>query len=218
MQSPDPPRVVVADDDPLARRVLVQTLREAGIAVVAEVADGAAAVAAVERCRPAVVVMDLTMPELDGIAATRAIKERRPETVVIVLTGSRRDEAALGSLRAGAAGYLSKDLELDSLPRAIIAALHGEAAISRALTMRLVEDLRRHEAGGNGLRPVRSPLTDREWEILDEICAGRSNDEIAAALFLSTETVRTHVKHLYRKLGVHTREAATAAAQALRNR
>src|SRR3954470_16408285 len=100
MQSTDAPRVVVADDDALARRVLVQTLREAGIAVVGEAADGAAAVAAVERCRPDVVVMDLAMPELDGIAATRAIKERRPETVVIVLTGSRRDEAALVSLRA----------------------------------------------------------------------------------------------------------------------
>src|SRR4051794_34282033 len=171
--TPAAPRVVVADDDALARRVLADTLEAAGIAVVAQVADGTAAVEAVVQWRPDVVVMDLTMPGLDGAAATKAIRERRPETVVVVVTGSRREEDALRSLRAGAAGYLSKDLELESLPRAIVAALHGEAAISRVLAMRLVEDLRRQPADGAGLRPVRSSLTSREWEILDQLSAGR---------------------------------------------
>src|SRR4051794_4240567 len=113
------PRVVVADDDALARRLLADTLEAAGIAVVARVADGTAAIEAVEHWCPDAVVMDLAMPGLDGFAATRAIRERRPETVVVVLTGSRQEEDALRSLRAGAAGYLSKDLDLESLPRAI---------------------------------------------------------------------------------------------------
>lgn len=210
------PRVVVADDDALARRLLRDTLEGAGIAVVAQAADGAAAVEAVERCRPDAVVMDLGMPGLDGAGATREILARRPETVVVVLTGSRRDDDALRSLRAGAAGYLSKDLALEALPRAIVAALQGEAAISRVLAMRLVEDLRRLDAAGAGLRPVRSALTAREWEILDQLCDGRSAEEIAALLVVSHETVRSHIKHLYRKLGVHSREQATAVARSLR--
>jgi two-component system, NarL family, response regulator LiaR len=215
-QSRVPPRVVVADDDALARRLLTDTLAAAGITVVAQAADGTAAVAAVERCRPDAVVMDLGMPGLDGAAATREILARRPETVVVVLTGRRSDDDALRSLRAGAAGYLSKDLELEALPRAIVAALRGEAAISRALAMRLVEDLRRHDAAGAGLRPVRSALTAREWEILDQLCAGRSPEEIAGLLVVSHETVRSHLKHLYRKLGVHSREQAAAVARSLR--
>jgi DNA-binding NarL/FixJ family response regulator len=216
--SPTAPRVVVADDDALARRVLADTLEAAGIAVVAQVADGSAAIEAVEQCSPDVVVMDLAMPGVDGVAATRAIRERRPETVVVVLTGSRQEEDALRSLRAGAAGYLSKDLDLESLPRAIVAALRGEAAISRVLAMRLVEDLRRQRADGAGLRPVRSALTPREWEILDQLCAGRSSEEIARALVVTTETVRSHIKHLYRKLGVHSRADAAAMARSLRSR
>jgi DNA-binding NarL/FixJ family response regulator len=212
------PRVVVADDDALARRVLADTLEAAGIAVVAQVADGAAAIEAVERCCPDVVVMDLAMPGVDGVAATRAIRERRPETVVVVLTGSRQEEDALRSLRAGAAGYLSKDLDLESLPRAILAASHGEAAISRVLAMRLVEDLRRQAPEGMGLRPVRSALTAREWEILDQLSAGRTAEEIARSLVVATDTVRSHIKSVYRKLGVHTRVEAAEKARALRGR
>lgn len=217
-ESGSPLRVVVADDDALARRLLTDTLEAAGIAVVAQATDGATAVEAVERCQPDVVVMDLSMPGVDGVAATREIRERRPETVVVVLTGSRREDDALRSLRAGAAGYLSKDLDLESLPRAIAAARNGEAAISRALAMRLVEALRGQSPDGAGLRPVRSALTPREWEILDELCAGRTAEEIARGLVVSTETVRSHLKHLYRKLGVHSREEAAAMARSLRGR
>jgi two-component system, NarL family, response regulator LiaR len=135
---------------------------------------------------------------------------------VVVLTGSRHEDDALRSLRAGASGYLSKDLNLESLPRAIVAALNGEAAVSRALVMRLVEDLRRDGSGRAGLRPVRSPLTSREWEILDQLSASRTTDEIARSLVVTAETVRSHIKHLYRKLGVHSREEAADVARSLR--
>jgi DNA-binding NarL/FixJ family response regulator len=137
---------------------------------------------------------------------------------VVVLTGSRQEEDALRSLRAGAAGYLSKDLDLESLPRAILAASHGEAAISRVLAMRLVEDLRRQAPEGMGLRPVRSALTAREWEILDQLSAGRTAEEIARSLVVATDTVRSHIKSVYRKLGVHTRVEAAEKARALRGR
>jgi DNA-binding NarL/FixJ family response regulator len=119
-------------------------------------------------------------------------------------------------LRAGAAGFLSKDMELAALPRALRASIEGEAAISRRLAMQLVQHYRSAPTGGMGLRPVRSTLTDREWEVLDLISGGATTDDIARLLVLSTETVRSHLKNLYRKLEVRTREEAVEAANRLR--
>ena len=141
---------------------------------------------AAELHQPDLVVLDLLTPELDGVEAARRIAERAPKTVIVMLTGRRDEEAALRGLRAGAVGCLSKDAELEALPRALFAALKGEAVISRRLAMRLVEHLRL--AGTSGIRPVRSPLTSREWEVLDLLCEGRSNDEIADEFVLSAET------------------------------
>jgi DNA-binding NarL/FixJ family response regulator len=214
----DPPRAVVADDDAFARRVTTSVLEGAGIPVIAEAANGADTIAAVEFHRPDLVVMDVFMPEPDGIAATQHITERWPDTVVILLTGGNNQDVALRGLRAGAAGHLSKDVALEALPRAVLAALDGEAAISRTLAMRLVEDLRRGHEDGAHIRPIRSSLTAREWEVLDLICDGKSNDEIAAEFVVSTETIRTHVKHVLRKLDVHSRQQAVVAARALRER
>jgi DNA-binding NarL/FixJ family response regulator len=198
------PRVVVADDDALARRVITGTLRDAGFNVVAEAFDGVEAVAATEFHQPDLVLLDILMPGLDGIEAAHRIAERAPETVIVMLTGGRDETAALRGLRAGAVGYLSKDVDLDALPRALMSALEGEAAISRRMAMRLVEDLRHN--GASHMRPVRSPLTAREWEVLDMVCDGRSNDEIADEFVLSAETIKTHVKSVMRKLGVHSRQ------------
>ena len=163
--------------------------------------------------------MDVVMPELDGILATRQILKVVPDQLVIVLTGvdDEDDELGLLALRAGAAGFLSKDVDIDALPRTLEAVRAGEAAISRRMTKRVIEQLRSAPGGSSGMRPVKSPLTAREWEVIDLLKATRSTDEIAADLVLSTETVRSHVKNILRKLDVRSREEAVAAADRMRN-
>jgi two-component system, NarL family, response regulator LiaR len=210
-------RAVVADDDPFARRVIKDALEAGGVLVVGEARNGRQAVELALYCQPDVVVMDVVMPELDGIVATRRILDELPEQIVIVLTGAEdHEEIGMQALRAGAAGYLSKELDVAALPRALEAARAGEAVVSRKMTMRLVEQIRRAPQGASGLRPVRSPLTPREWEVIDLLRAGRSTDDIADELVLATETVRSHIKNLMRKLEVRTREDAVAAADRMR--
>jgi len=196
--------------------MIKDALQRARIVVIAEAHDGRQAVELVLHYRPDLVLMDVVMPELDGIAATRRIVKNLPDQVVVMLTSGDDDEVGLASLRAGAAGFLTKDVDVDVLPRTLISALSGEAAISRRMSMRLVEHLRRAPEGGSGLRPVRSALTPREWEVLDLLSEGRSTDQIADALVLASDTVRSHVKHILRKLDAHSREEAVAAAERMR--
>ena len=211
-----PLRVIVADDDPLARRVVRGALQEAGIIVVAEAGTGGQAVELTLFYQPDVVLMDVVMPELDGIAALRNILKTRPDQIVILLT-SADDEIGMVGLQAGAYGYLNKDLNIDALPRTVIGAVAGEPAISRSMSALLLEELRRRSpADTHGMRPVRSKLTSREWEVLDLLCERKTTDTIARELFLSPETVRSHVKAIYRKLGVNSRDAAIDAAADLR--
>ena len=210
-------RTVLADGDPLARRTLRDALRHDGIAVVAEATSGRDAVELAAFYRPDAVILDEHLPVLDGLAATRMIHERSPAICIVLLASAPDDKLGLRALRAGAAGYLSKHLEPHLLPRALRGALEGEAAISRRLAMALVESYRRAPLGGSGLRPVRSALTDREWEVLDLLASGASTEDIARTLVLSTETVRSHLKNLYRKLGVRSREQAVQAAVRLRD-
>ena len=209
-------RVIVADDDPLARRMIKEALQRAGIVVIAEAREGREAVELALHYRPDVVLMDVVMPELDGIAATRSILKAVPDQVIVMLTSGSDDEIGLIALRAGAAGFLSKELEVDVLPRALLGALEGEAVISRRLSMRLVERLRRIPEGSAGLRPVRSPLTPREWEVVELMADGLTTELMAERLVVSPETVRTHVKHILRKLGKSSREEAVAEARAMR--
>jgi two-component system, NarL family, response regulator LiaR len=211
-----PLRALVTDDDPLVRRLIRDTLQSDNVTVIAEAATGREAVELALFYRPDVVVMDYMMPEMDGIEATRRIYQQDPSIRVILLTGARDESLGMRGLRAGAAGFLSKDMELTSLPRALRGALEGEAAISRRLAMQLVQHYRSAPASGMGLRPVRSNLTDREWEVLDLLSGGASTDEIARLLVLSSETVRSHLKNLYRKLGVRSRDDAVAAAVRMR--
>jgi NarL family two-component system response regulator LiaR len=210
-------RAIIADDDPFARRVIKDALQKGGIVVVAEARNGRQAVELALYYRPDVVVMDVVMPEVDGILATRRIVKEVPDQIVVVLTGaSDDDEIGLQALRAGATGYLSKDLDIDALPRALQGARVGEAVISRRMTKRLIEHVRRAPDSVAGMRPVRSLLTAREWEVIDLLKASRTTEQIADELVLSTETVRSHVKNILRKLDVRSREDAVAAADRMR--
>jgi len=209
-------RAVIADDDAFARRMIKDALQESGILVIAEAQNGREAVELVLFYRPDIVVMDIVMPGTDGIAATRQIVKEIPEQRVVLLTSSDEEDMGLLGLRAGAVGFLTKDVDINVIPRALLSALEGEAVISRRLGMRLVEHLRQSPEGGAGLRPVKSPLTPREWEVVDLLYEGRTTDQIAETLVLSTETVRSHVKHILRKLGARTRAEAVEIAQRMR--
>lgn len=209
-------RVIVADGDPLARRAVRDALQSSGVVVIAEAGDGGDAVRLALHYRPDVVLIDVRMPGLDGIEATRRIVAQEPEVAVVVLTAQDDDETALRCLRAGAAGFLARTISLDVLARALHAATSGEAVVSRRLMMRIISGLRRSAPGGLGMRPVVSPLTTREWEVLDLLCQGRSTDEIASDLVLTTETVRSHVKSILRKLDVRSRQQAVIRARELR--
>ena len=212
-------RTIVADDDPLVRRLIRDTLQRADVTVIAEASTGREAVELALFYRPDVVVMDVVMPELDGIMATRQIRRQLPEQLIIVLTGAGEDDHELGmqALRAGASGFLSKDLEIEALPRALEGLRAGEAAISRKMTLALIERLRETPTGSSGMRPVKSPLTAREWEVIDLLKASKTTDQIADELVLSPETIRSHVKNILRKLDVRSRDDAVAAADRMRS-
>jgi DNA-binding NarL/FixJ family response regulator len=212
-------RAVIADDDPFARRVIKDALTEAGVLIIAEASNGRQAVEMAIYHRPDVVIMDIVMPELDGILATRQILKVVPDQLVIMLTGANDEDDELGllALRAGAAGYISKDVDINALPRALEGVRAGEAAISRTMTKRVIERLRRAPGGSYGMRPVKSPLTSREWEVIDLLKATLTTDEIAAELVLATETVRSHIKNILRKLDMRSRQEAVTAADKLRS-
>ena len=209
-------RVIIADDDPLARRFVKSALQGAGMTVVAEASNGQEAAELSIYYKPDCVLMDLVMPGVDGLEATRRILERAPGIRVVILTASDEDSTGLLGLRTGACGFISKEIAMEALPRTLRATLAGEAAISRRLTMLLIERYRRTREDGLGMRPVRSTLTAREWEVLDLLCSGANTEMIADDLVLSPETVRSHVKNLLRKLGVKSRREAVLAAHRLR--
>ena len=210
-------RAIVADNDPLARRTIREALQFADVTVIAEARDGREAVELCLHYRPDIVLMDVVMPELDGIAATQQIIEAIPDQIVLILTSGEEDELGMLALRAGARGFLSKTVDLDVLPRTIDGMRDGEAVVSRRLGRRLLEELRQQPSGSVGMRPVRSRLTSREWEVLDLLTEGLSTDEMADLLVLSTETIRSHVKNILRKLEVNTRAEAVEKGRALRD-
>ena len=202
-------RVVVADDQALVRSGFTMLLDgEPGIDVVGEAANGAEAVALVARERPDVVLMDVRMPVMDGLEATRRITgdPELAETRVVILTTFDLDEYVLEALRAGASGFLLKD----TLPVDLIKAVHvvaaGDALISPKITRRLIEEfVNRPDPGVAAPAAVLEQLTEREREVLEAVARGGSNAEIAAQLYVSHATVKTHVSRLLMKLDARDR-------------
>ena len=174
----------------------------------------------VGRAQPDVAIVHADLPPHGAIPAMRAILSRRPQVQVVVLADVDDDpdatESALAALRAGAKGYLDHELHEGAVAEALVAVANGELALSRRLTMLLVTRLIRAPEDASGMRPIRSALSDREWQVLDLLEAGLSTTQIADQFVVSTETVRSHVKRILRKLGVHNRADAIAAARRLR--
>jgi NarL family two-component system response regulator LiaR len=204
-------RVLLVDDHAVVREGLRTFLElQDGIEVAGEAGDGMEGVAAAERLRPDVILMDLVMPRLDGVAAMREIRRRVPSARVIVLTSFTDDEKLLPALQAGAAGYLLKNAEPADLARAVRAAHAGDAMLDPAVTARLLASIA--EPAGAGPRDA---LTPREREVLALIGRGLANKRIALELGIAEKTVKTHVGHVLAKLGVSDRtQAALHAARA----
>jgi DNA-binding NarL/FixJ family response regulator len=209
-ENTDAVTVVVADDQSAVREGLVLLLGTLpGIAVIGEAEDGEAAVEAVAAKNPRVVLMDLNMPRCDGVEATRRIRASHPQTQVVVLTTYSDDESIIGALQAGALGYLTKDATRAEIGRAVLAAAAGQAVLDPAVQQRLLSAaVRAPAAAPAGPATADDDLTPREAEVLRLIAAGKSNREIARALFVSEATVKTHVNRIFAKTGSRNRGQA----------
>jgi DNA-binding NarL/FixJ family response regulator len=206
-------RVVVVDDQALVRRGIVTLLELAGVSVADEAADGAAALEAIARARPDVVLMDLRMPGHDGIWALEKLREAGDETPVLVLTTFDDDTLVLDALRAGARGYLLKDVTVEQLRGAVATLAEGGTLIAPAITDRLLRAIRSGPSPVDAGAPVVQPLTERELEVLRLMATGYGNREIASALFLAEGTVKNHVSAILLKLS--TRDRTNAVLRAL---
>jgi DNA-binding NarL/FixJ family response regulator len=202
--------VLLADDQPLLRRGFRMILEaEDGLTVAGEAGDGAEAVELARRCRPDVVLMDIRMPGTDGIEATRQITASEPGVRVLVLTTFDVDEYAFGALRAGASGFLLKDVRPGELVDAVRTVASGDAVVSPRVTRRLLEEYAQVlPVSGDqqaGRYPQLSALTEREREVLAAVAQGLSNTEIAMSLYVSETTVKSHVGRILAKLGLRDR-------------
>jgi len=221
-QDPDPPRVVIADDQTLVRRGFRLILNSADIPVLAEAANGKEAVAAVRQHRPDVVLMDIRMPEMDGLEATRRILAAKPaspgpggDVRIIILTTFDLDQYVYAALSAGASGFLLKDVSPEHLVAAVQLVRTGDALLAPSITRRLVERFAPRpamSAAPGSTRRDLSALTPREQEVLVLVARGMSNAELAAALTLSEATVKTHVARILTKLGLRDRVQAVVLA------
>ncbi|GAA4985330.1 response regulator [Actinopolymorpha pittospori] len=200
----EPIRLLIVDDHPVVRDGLDGMFSgDPRFEVLGQAADGSQAVSRVEALRPDVVLMDLRMPVMDGVTAISHLVERKLPVRVLVLTTYDTDSDVVAAIEAGATGYLLKDAPREELFRAVIAAARGEAVLSPAVATRLLGQVR---------QPAREPLSQRELKVLGLIARGSTNREAAARLFISEATVKTHLLHIYAKLGVNDRAAAVATA------
>jgi DNA-binding NarL/FixJ family response regulator len=206
-------RILIVDDHAVVREGLRTFLDlQEGLEVAGEASDGEEAVQLALRLQPDVILMDLVMPKLDGVEAMRQLRESLPETRVIVLTSFLDDDRLLAAMRAGAAGYLLKDVQPQELARAVRAAHSGQALIDPTVAARLVDTL------AEGPDENAAQLTPRENQVFDLIARGFSNKRIALELGVAEKTVKTHVSHVLAKLGVADRTQAALYAARLGRR
>jgi DNA-binding NarL/FixJ family response regulator len=229
----EPARIVIADDHPLFRSAL-RTLLEGSeeVEVIAEATDGKETLRLSRRLRPDLVLMDVIMPKMDGVAATRAIKAELPRTVVLVMTASEDSEHLLSALRVGAGGYVLKSADPERITEAVRKALEGEfpldQEVAKRLLLRLSQEKQEKRQEEEWVSPVPEPpttqergappaaanreLSPREAEVLRLIAHGRTNEQIARELLLSTSTVKNHVGRILSKLGASDRTQAAIMA------
>jgi DNA-binding NarL/FixJ family response regulator len=206
--------VLLADDQALMRagfRMILEA--EPDLEVIGEAADGREAVEEAARLRPDIVLMDVRMPEMDGIEATRRLLDGNGDTKVVMLTTFDMDEYVFEALRAGASGFLVKDVPPEQLVAGIRSVASGDSLLGPSVTRRLIQEfVRRPPEAFRAPPPELASLTAREVEVLRMMARGRSNAEIATELFVSETTVKTHVAHVLAKLGVRDRVQAVVFA------
>jgi DNA-binding NarL/FixJ family response regulator len=212
-----PVRVLLVDDQALFREALATLLAtHDGIDVVGEAGNGDEAVREAASLAPDVVLMDLRMPVLDGVAATRRLRVEHPGTRVIALTTFDDDEDVFAALRAGAVGYLLKDVSSARLVEAVLAAARGESVLQPSVAAKVLARFAQlPDAPEPRPQPLVVPLSERELDVLRLLAVGRSNREIAAALFLAEGTVKNHVTNVLGKLGARDRTQAALRARDL---
>lgn len=206
-------RILVADDETIVRQAFVNLLAiQDGFEVVADAADGAAAVRLAEAHRPDVALLDIRMPRMDGLEAARAILSAADATRVLMLTTFDLDEYIYRALSAGASGFLLKDATAEELVNAVRVVARGDALLAPAVTRRLIAEFARQRRTLADPSPALDQLTPRELDVLRLIARGLSNSELAQELVVSEHTVRTHISHVFAKLGVRDRAQAVIAA------
>lgn len=197
-------RIIIADDHPVVRDGLTGMLEsQPDFEVVGQAADGEAVLRLAGQRRPDLVLMDLRMPVMDGVTATRELKRRQPGVQILVLTTYDSDADILPAIEAGATGYLLKDTSREELYRAIRAAAGGEPVFTPSVARRLIRRMR---------SPAEEQLSSRELEVLGLVAGGASNSDIAGQLHISQATVKSHLIHIFEKLGVSDRTAAVTVA------
>jgi DNA-binding NarL/FixJ family response regulator len=208
-------KVLLADDHALFRAGIASLLEAAGHGVIGEVGDGIEALERTRELHPDLVLMDITMPRCGGLEATRLIKAEMPEVKIVIVTVSQDEADLFEAVKSGAEGYLLKDMSNEEFERILNGIAEGEAPLSQGLAAKILEEFARVSRGGSGQSNERDALTDREQEVLRLVTDGKTNREIAEALFVAESTVNFHMKNILSKL--HLRNRAEAVAYALRS-